>query len=102
VNSSRRFWLVVSVRFLYPVKDVESDCTAPGYYITFGVTASSEAAARTLVERAVTDGEILWDDSAVSKLEDIELDPQILGKANTLQGDGVWYASGRILYPDET
>ena len=66
MKHSQGFWLVVSVRFFHPVKDIEPGLTAPGYYIAFGATALSEAMARTLVERAVTDGHILWDDSQVS------------------------------------
>lgn len=72
-----------------------------GYFRNFGVTAASEWEARTLIQNIVDDGEIEWGKVSWAEVDLRSLDQQIAKQCEDSTLTGVWYKSGRILFPYE-
>lgn len=79
----------------------EEDGAIAGYFRNFGVTAASEGEACELVETEIDDGEISWPESKISVDVVTRLSPEILSRSGDWTERGVWYRSGRILFPSE-
>jgi hypothetical protein len=79
--------------------DPEDSGDAVGYFQNFGVTAATEGEACELVEGAIQDGEIRWEESRVSRDVIHRLSPAILDRAGDWSERGVWYKSGKALFP---
>jgi hypothetical protein len=106
--SVKTFGLSVRVDLFVPAKSVDRlgggggwPAVMIGYYQNFGVTAISEDQARACVARAVSDGEVLWDDSEISEVVVSELPLAILDRARDWESPGIWYESGKSFFPGE-
>jgi hypothetical protein len=66
--------------------------------LNLGVRCTPETL-RELVEREVHDGSVLWSESEYSDVVPHELAPDIVSRMTPVAVDGVWYKSGRALFP---
>jgi hypothetical protein len=69
-----------------------------GYFLNLGVRCAPETL-RALVEREIHDGSVLWSESEHSEVVPHELSPDIVSRMTPVAVDGVWYKSGRVLFP---
>ena len=72
-----------------------------GYFQNFGVTAASEGEACDLVAAEISDGEISWPESKISVDVVARLSPEIISRSGDWTARGIWYKSGRILFPKD-
>lgn len=72
-----------------------------GYFRNFGVTAATEGEACELVEAEISDGEISWPESKISVDVVTRLSPEIISRSGDWTERGIWYRSGRVLFPKE-
>jgi len=95
-------WIMACVE-LHDEIPPEDDENRPiaGYFGNFGVTAASEEEACELVEAEIEDGEISWPESKISVDVVTRLSPEILSRSGDWTERGIWYRSGRILFPKE-
>jgi hypothetical protein len=100
-GDQRDFWVTVHVRFPKPIYDVDDPLEPPvqGYYRNFGVRCAP-GEMRALIEAAVDDGTVVWPDSEWREIDPGSLDKPIRRRVVAVEGAGVWYSSGRILYAD--
>ena len=100
----RTYWIMVCVNLhqeIAPTDDEEDRRPLVGYYRNYGVTAPSEEEACSIVESRVEDGSIRWHDTRVSVDVIARLDHAIVAMAKDWTSAGVWYVSGRVLFPRE-
>jgi len=95
------FWVVVHVKLAQPIHDVDDPAETPaqGYYRNFGVRATPDRIPDVL-QGAVGDGRIVWDDTEWHPVDLASLERDIRKRIEPLASEGIWYRSGRILYAD--
>jgi hypothetical protein len=54
----------------------------------------------SLVKAHVTDGEVDWQRSTIEETSLGQLDAEIQADAGDIRELGVWYTSGRLLFPE--
>jgi hypothetical protein len=92
----RDFVAAVDVTLRVPLP-VSEGREAIGYIITLGIRCIPDDW-RRLVALAIEDGDIDWDRSNAEEIDvQADVDPDILAEAE-LEGEGIWYRSGRIFY----
>lgn len=101
------FWIIACValdREIPPDPDDPEDDDPPivGYYRNFGVSAASEEEARRLVTADVPDGEIDWAESTICPRDIETLHPDIIARSGDWTEMGIWYKSGRALFPADS
>jgi hypothetical protein len=98
------YWCFVCVRLKKPIVYVDIDSResvqAKGYWMRFGVTASSRLSLRNMLRKVIQDGSIVWKQSALEPIRSSELDPVIATEAPDLKRKGVWYTGGRAYFVD--
>ena len=99
----KTFWFTVEVALEHSIapdpNDPDDAGAAVGYIQNFGVTASTESEACELVAEAIHDGAILWAESRISQDVIDRLDQTILEMGSDWSKKGIWYKSGRALFP---
>jgi len=75
------------------------DNTVVGYYINIGVDADTEDEAAALAEKSIVDGIVDWGASEVFEADRKTVSKDILEKRPPQQVKGLWYRSGRVLFP---
>jgi hypothetical protein len=75
--------------------------TAIGYYRNFGVGASSEKVAFSIISKSVDDGEIDWDDSSCKEIDLRFFDEKITTHCKNPTQEMIWYRSGQGFFPEE-
>lgn len=99
----RTYWVTACVELHteIPPDPTDPDDQDPlvGYVRNFGVTSASEVEARDLVTSDVTDGDITWSQSAITADMVGRLTPIIVTKSGDWTERGIWYRSGRMLFP---
>jgi hypothetical protein len=100
-GGQRDFWVTVHVRFSKPIYDVDDPLEPPvqGYYRNFGVRCAP-GSLHALIEAAVDDGTVVWADTEWREVDPGSLDRGIRRRVVAVEGEGLWYSSGRILYAD--
>jgi hypothetical protein len=78
----------------------ESGKPIVGYYRGFGVTVENHDQMESLVKAHVTDGEVDWQRSTIEETSLGQLDAEIQADAGDIRELGVWYTSGRLLFPE--
>jgi hypothetical protein len=104
-----KYFLIVAVRFRSPVslpkkmrrQSAAVGNLATGFYRNLGITADSEAAARTLAENEIGDGFIDWSDSSVRVFDSQTACDSVVFHSKTSDCGGVWYRSGRMFFPPD-
>jgi hypothetical protein len=95
--------MVVHVRLHRAVQpdpdDIGDQHALDGYYKCFGVTAESEAAAEELAMSTVQDGDFDRGQSDTSLIDPERLDQAVITRSGDWSVKGVWYSSGRSLWP---
>ena len=71
-----------------------------GYYRNFGLSAFSDNDARSIISSEITDGIIDWPDSDMQKINLSEFDQEITFHCKKPSETGVWYTSGRSVFPE--
>ena len=79
---------------------IADDEVVVGYMRLFGLRAS-EQNVRAVISREITDGVVEWAESEWYRVDRATLDETIQQRSVEIIGEGVWYRSGRILYPAE-
>lgn len=101
------YWVTVCVELhtkIYPdPDDTEEDDSRPvvGYFRNFGVTSHSEQAACEEVAMEIVEGDIDWSDSTSYPVNPETLDSIVLERTGDWSVPGIWYRSGRILFPED-
>jgi hypothetical protein len=72
-----------------------------GYYRNFGVGASSESTARSMVSQSANDGEIDWNDSSCKEIDLKSFDKEISAHCKDPTQETIWYRSGCSFFPEE-
>ena len=101
--ASSTYWIMVEVALDHPIPpdpdDPDDSGEAVGYIQNFGVTAATEGEACDWVESAISDGAIRWNGSRVSRDVIHRLGQTILDRAGDWGERGIWYRSGKALFP---
>ena len=95
----RDLWAVLKVMFPEPIASDEGETPVIGFWQVFGVRAVSPERASALLEHAVTVGEIEWTVSTMEPIDPRSLDRDIRANIQPVDGEGIWFASARILFP---
>lgn len=95
------FLIRIHVQFNNPIRQAADNCTWSAYYKVLGVTATTDSEAKSIVERQINDGTIDWSLSELQIAKVQELSANIRKYAADWSQLGVWFASGRILIPDQ-
>lgn len=69
-----------------------------GYMRLFGLRAT-EQNVRAVIATEITDGVVDWSESEWYPVDRTTLDETIQQRSVEIAGEGVWYRSGRILFP---
>ena len=93
------YWARILVSLADPLL-TEDDEVVVGYMRLFGLHAG-EQNVRGIISKEITDGAIEWSESEWYRIDRATLDETIKRRSVELAGEGVWYRSGRILYPAE-
>ena len=95
------FWATVHVRFLVALPDADDPAASParGYYRNFGIRAAPERV-RAVLAGLVSDGVIDWSDTKWDLVDAEDLDRRVKSRSEAVEGEGIWYKSGRVLYAD--
>lgn len=76
-----------------------------GYFRNFGVRATPDRI-RPVIEEAVATaelaGDIAWAESKWDPVDVTSLDDSVRSRIVPVAGEGVWYMSGRMFFPEET
>jgi len=91
------YWITVRVSLRAPLP-VDGRAHMVGYFLNLGVRCAPETL-REVVEREIHDGSVLWSESEHSEVVPHELSPDIVSRMTPVFVDGVWYKSGRVLFP---
>ncbi len=94
------YFCTVNVRLTTPLETIEDSGAfgfLVGYYRNIGVRAAGISELKTVLNKFVRDGAIMWDDSVVHDFESV--DENIVEQFNERGTNVVWYVSGRIFYP---
>ncbi|HEY6166656.1 MAG TPA: hypothetical protein VI454_01360 [Verrucomicrobiae bacterium] len=99
------FVVTVLVRLTEPITlptsaDGDEPSRVVGYYMNLGVSDLNESSARTLISDLISDGEIDWEKTRWRDFSDGQENPPMQTGFDTGPKPGVWYRSGRILFPD--
>jgi hypothetical protein len=95
----RDYSLNVLVELAVPrTTESPSELPAVGYFLRLGVRATPERL-RSFVEDAITDGAVRWEESTCEEACPDSWDASIRKNFTPVAGEGVWYRSGRILFP---
>ena len=98
----KHYFISVCVKLFSPIETQNEQGKAIsliGYYKNFAVAASSVLAARSVVEMAIDDGEIDWNDSSDKEIDLQSFDRTITTHCKDPSKEGIWYESGRSLFP---
>lgn len=94
------FWVLVHVR-LYeplPVDEGMSGVQAIGYFQNIGFRCEPARCAAFLATR-FDDGEVCWEAGDLEPIEIADIaNPDILAGVLHVDGEGIWYRSGRSFY----
>lgn len=95
------FWATVHVKLAAPVSDTSDPGATPtqGYYRSFGIRAAPDRVP-AILQAAISDGAIEWNDTEWDLVEAGKLERAIRKQIEPIQGEGVWYKSGRVFYAD--
>jgi hypothetical protein len=75
-----------------------NDPPAVGYFLRLGVRSTPDRL-RSFVENAITDGAVRWDESTYEEARPDDWDASFRKLFTPVDGEGIWYRSGRILFP---
>jgi hypothetical protein len=70
-----------------------------GYYQTLGVRVVPDRL-RILLDSVALDGAIRWEEIEFERVNPNELDPSIQALAEPIEGEGIWYKSGRAYFSE--
>ena len=95
------FWATVHVKFHAPIPFVDDPAEPPihGYYRCFGIRAIPRRV-QVVIEESVDDGAVDWSNTEWHLVDPLSLDKPVRVRITDVTGEGVWYMSGRIMYPD--
>ena len=98
----RDFWVSAEVRLSTPIDVVDEDESRPviGYIRNFGIRATHERLS-SVVTAEITDGRVLWDHTEWYEIDPSTLDSVIRKRILPVDGEGIWYRSGRAFYPED-
>lgn len=96
----RDHWVILQVMLRTPI-EVPGEAHAVGYYRNLGVRCAPERLKRVL-ETEVKDDTIVWDKTKWSEVAIDELDEIVRERTIPVSGEGIWYRSGRLFFPDES
>lgn len=91
------YWVTVRVSLHEPLP-VDGRPNLVGYFLNLGVRCEPDTL-REFVEREISDGSILWNEFEHSEVVPHELAPDVVSRITPVAVDGVWYKSGRALFP---
>ena len=99
------FWATVCVYLREPVtSEDDGGEVLAGYYRNFGLRATPDRV-QPLIEAAIAaaepPGDVVWAESNWYGLDPESLDDTIRMRILPVTGEGIWYASGRIFFPEE-
>lgn len=90
--------------FLRHLLKIENDDGATeymvGYYKNIGLSAKTKDEARSMAVSFIDDGNIDWDESYIKEIDITSFDRQITANCKDRSKTGIWYTSGRILFPN--
>lgn len=94
------YWASVKVRLHTPIplEDEEDPRSVVGYFRNFGLRIRPDELMPVL-EEAIGDGKILWDASEWYPIDPDSLDRVVRRRIVAVSPGGIWYVSGRVLYP---
>jgi hypothetical protein len=99
------YWASVEVLLYEPIpvdgEDDEASAPVVGYIRNFGIR-SPKGEIRSMLERAVDDGEIQWETTEWYPVDPDNLDPIVRERIVAVNPGGIWYVSGRAFYPDDS
>lgn len=95
------FWATVHVKFTVPMPDQDDPAATPvqGYCRSFGVRALPTRV-HLVVTEAVKDGIVDWEKTEWELVDPTTLEKAIKSRIVGVEGEGIWYESGRVLYAD--
>jgi hypothetical protein len=98
----RDIWAKVCVDLPAPISFEGKPGGPPvvGYFQNFGLRMRQGEPAR-LLERAVIDGRINWNDSELNDVVSSQLHRDIRKAITAPDTLGIWYRSGKIFFPEE-
>lgn len=91
----RDFFVVAAVSLRTPI-DQDGGGPLTGYYRQIAIR-TADTQLRDLLQDAVPDGTIDWDDTTIDEITDETVDVA-LRKHMRSDREGIWYMSGRALY----
>lgn len=102
VEPLRDYWVKVQVAFPepIPVADAASDqpAYAVGYLRLLGIR-SVPLELQSFIASAIQDGTVMWDRTEWYSIRLKDLERDIRKRIVPIEAAGVWYQSGRILFP---
>lgn len=95
------FWCLVHVKLFKPIEEPVSLEGTPiqGYWRQLGIRAAPERV-QTLIAGAVNDGAVVWGDTEWELVDPRGLDRKIRARIEPVQGEGIWFESGRVFHAD--
>lgn len=95
----RDHWVILRVMLRTPI-EVPGEAQAVGYYRNLGVRCTPERLKRGL-ETEVQADTIVWDKTKWSNVVIDDLDEIVRERTIPVRGEGIWYRSGRLFFPDK-
>jgi hypothetical protein len=93
--------LSVCVELAAPLSVGESsERPVVGYFLRLGVRSTPDRL-RSFVESAITDGAVQWNDSTYEEARPDAWDASFRKRFTPVEGEGIWYRSGRIFFPPD-
>ncbi len=94
----RDHWVVLRVILHTPI-EVPGEAHAVGYYRNLGVRCAPERL-KGVLETEVQADTIVWDKTKWSEVVIDELDEIVRERTIPVKGEGIWYRSGRLFFPN--
>ena len=94
--------VTVHVKFRVPLTDPDDPAGTPaqGYFQNLGIRAVP-ARVPVILTETFTDGVIEWTETEWELVDLSNLDRAIRRNIEPVEGEGIWYRSGRALYADD-
>lgn len=96
VEPAHDYWARILVSLTEPL--IADEEVVVGYSRLFGLYAT-EQNVRVVISTQITDGVVDWSKSEWYRADRATLDETIQQRSVEIAGEGVWYRSGRILFP---